>query len=435
MSQTRAFLLLRYTLIAATGYLLLVEEGFLLPRPEALWIVCAAMLSNVAAMFLPARILGSALFAVTVILVDTAWITTVLLLSGRFAADFFYLYFFVLLLAAVGERLSLIAVAAALLCGFYVYGHVASGGSWSLWASPSLIRLPFLFAAAVFYGYLVDCTRRQRRRADAQEELARQLERTLEELRAAHAKAEEGDRIKSKFLATVSHELRTPLVAIIGYVDLLLEGVYGGLSKEQEEVVTRLQAAGTNLFQLVSGVLDASRLDLGTETFEPRECALGEILEDLRSEFSGRGSVRVYFPQRLNLPTIVTDEVKLRRVLANLLDNAVRYTERGVVTVDARWDPARDRVELRVSDTGPGIPESELERIFEAFRQGKDRPYTSSSGVGLGLYIVRRTTALLGGEVSVTSQPGEGSTFTVILPRQPLGFHADSPRVSSLATH
>jgi signal transduction histidine kinase len=137
----------------------------------------------------------------------------------------------------------------------------------------------------------------------------------------------------------------------------------------------------------------------------------------------------------VNLPTIVTDEVKLRRVLANLLDNAVRYTERGVVTVDARWDPARDRVELRVSDTGPGIPESELERIFEAFRQGRDRPYTSSSGVGLGLYIVRRTIVLLGGEVSVTSQSGEGSTFTVILPRQPLGFQADSPRVSSLATH
>src|SRR5262249_49673544 len=148
--------------------------------------------------------------------------------------------------------LGLIAIAAVLLCGFYLYGHVAVGGTWSLWDSPSLIRLPFLFAAAVFYGYLIERTRKQRRRAEMRDETARQLQRALDELRLASARAQEADRVKSVFLATVSHELRTPLVAVIGYIDLLLEGVYGRLGPEQEETLTRVQVAGTSLYQVIS---------------------------------------------------------------------------------------------------------------------------------------------------------------------------------------
>jgi len=419
LSQTRAFVLLRYTLIAATAYLLLVENRFALPPAWAMLLIAAALASNVAAALLPAAALRSVPFAAGVILVDTLWITAVLVSSGHFSADFFYLYFFVLLLAAVGERLSLVAIAAALLCGFYAWGHLASGGTWSAWSSPSVIRLPFLFAAAVFYGHLVDRVRQERRRADAKEETARQLERALQELRIAHARSEESDRLKSTFLATVSHELRTPLVAIIGYVDLLLEGVFGRLSREQEDAVARVQSAGTNLYQLIAGLLDASRIDLGQETLVVGEVDLDALLRDLHGEFGGGRAVHVHVPRQVDVPALVTDAAKLRRILANLLENAVRFTERGVVTVDVRWDPVRDRVELRVSDTGPGIPEDQFEQIFEAFRQGGDRPHATVNGVGLGLYIVRRLAALLGGQVSVTSKVGEGSTFTVSLPRQP----------------
>jgi len=272
--------------------------------------------------------------------------------------------------------------------------------------------------------------RQERRRADQRDVVAKQLERTLDELRAAYAKSQESDRVKSTFLATVSHELRTPLVAIIGYIDLLLEGVYGKMTEEQEEAVGRVQQAGTNLYQIISGLLDASRLDLGTDAVELREVDLNTTLRDLRAELDGNRAVRIYFPKQVDIPSLVTDETKLRRVLTNLLENAVRFTERGVVTVDARWDPVHDRVELRVCDTGPGIPEAQFDRIFNAFHQGNDRPHANNNGIGLGLYIVRRLVTLLGGEVSVTSKLGEGSTFTVTLPRKPLLALAGAPQAA-----
>jgi signal transduction histidine kinase len=169
-----AFLLLRYTLIAATAYLLVVEEGFGVPNPGAMLLVLAALASNVVISHLRLQPTESSRLAIGVVVADTVWITVALLQSGRFSGDFFYLYFLVLLLAAIGENLRLIAIGAVAICGAYLYLLMASG-SWSIWNSPSLIRIPFLFTAAAFYGYLVDRTRHERRRAD----------RSLAELRDA----------------------------------------------------------------------------------------------------------------------------------------------------------------------------------------------------------------------------------------------------------
>jgi len=170
MSNNRAFLILRYTLIVATAYLLVVEGSFSAPPVSVVLLVSAALLSNVIIAQLPTRIIQSSLFALGTVVCDTLWITALLLQSGRFNAEFFYLYFFVLLLAAIGENLHLIVIGTVVVCVAYVYLLMASGGSWSLWNSPSLIRLPFLFTAASFYGYLVDRTRSERRRADKREE-------------------------------------------------------------------------------------------------------------------------------------------------------------------------------------------------------------------------------------------------------------------------
>ncbi|MDX2170835.1 MAG: HAMP domain-containing sensor histidine kinase [Deltaproteobacteria bacterium] len=160
-----AFLLLRYTLIAATAYLLVVEEGFNVPAPGAMLLVLAALASNVVIGRLHLQPTESARMAIGVVVADTVWITAALVQSGRFSGDFFYLYFLVLLLAAIGENLRLIAVGAIAICGAYLYLLMASG-TWSIWNSPSLIRIPFLFTAAAFYGYLVDRTRHERGRAD-----------------------------------------------------------------------------------------------------------------------------------------------------------------------------------------------------------------------------------------------------------------------------
>src|SRR5439155_4800434 len=165
--RTRAFLLLRYTLIAATAYLILVECEFTIPPAGVMLAIAFALLSNVCAASLPPTVVGSTYFSAAVIVIDTAWISGALLSSGRFSADFFYLYFFVLLLAAIGENLALIAVGAVVVCGAYLYVLSASGAEWTIWRSPSIIRLPFVFTSAAFYGYLIDRTRRETRVASA----------------------------------------------------------------------------------------------------------------------------------------------------------------------------------------------------------------------------------------------------------------------------
>jgi len=163
----RPFLLLRYTLISATAYLLLVEGGFKIPAMPIMLLIVAALSSNVIIAQAPEWLTRRTGFGMGIIIGDTLWISLALLENGRFTADFFYLYFFVLLLAAIGESIYMIAVGSVVSCIAYVYVLSATGGNWSMWSSPSLIRIPFLFAVAIFYGHLVDRTRHERRRADA----------------------------------------------------------------------------------------------------------------------------------------------------------------------------------------------------------------------------------------------------------------------------
>jgi signal transduction histidine kinase len=417
LSKSRAFLLLRYTLIIATAYLLLVEQNFATFSPLAGLLIALALASNVAMAQLPARVAESMQFATAVIVFDTAWVTAALMSSGRFSADFFMLYFFVLLLAAVGENLRLIAVTAFVACAAYLFGHASMGNGLGLWTSPSLIRLPFLFTTAIFYGYLVERTRREGRRADSAEALSAQLSRTLTEFKVLYAKAQEAERIKTEFLATVSHELRTPLTSLIGYVELLIDDNYGPVNADQRGALGRVRTAGRILQQAIARMLDASRIDFGHEALRCEEFDLNELLDELRAAAAPGPGVALHWQPVPDLQPLRTDREKLRTVLRNLLENACKYTDRGLISLAARWDRQRDEIEVRVGDTGIGIPPHEREAIFEAFRQGEHRGDLAKSGVGLGLYIVQRLVTRLGGDVKVESELGMGSTFSVSIPR------------------
>ena len=416
-SKLQAFLLLRYTLIIATAYLLVVEQQFAMLSPLAGCLIAVALASNIAIGHLPRRVTDSMRFAAVVLIYDTAWVTVALMSSGRFNADFYLLYFFLLLLAAIGENLRLIAIGAGVVCAAYLFGHSAIGTAGDTWSSPSLIRIPFLFTTAVFYGYLVERTRQESRRADRAETLSAQLSRTLAEFKILYATAQEAERIKTEFLATVSHELRTPLTSLIGYVDLLIEHSYGPVSDDQRGALGRVRAASRILQQAITRMLDASRIDVGHERLRCDEFDLNDLFDALRGELVVRPAVTVEWPRAEGLAPLRTDEEKLRAIVRNLIENACKYTERGLIRIGAQWDRARDEIEVRVTDSGIGIAPTELQAIFEAFRQGGNRGELAKTGVGLGLYIVQRLVTRLGGHVSVESQLGMGSTFTVRLPR------------------
>jgi signal transduction histidine kinase/FixJ family two-component response regulator len=394
LPRSRAFLLLRYTLVIATAYLLLVEENFALPPTGTLLLIAAALLSNVVATALPGRIVDSAYFTAGIIIGDTLWITAALVSSGQFNAEFFYLYFFVILLAAIGENLALIAVGALVACAAYVYLLSAAGGTWTFWTSPSIIRVPFLFTAAAFYGYLVDRTRREQSRA-----LAAQAE--------THA--------KNTFLATVSHEIRTPMTGILGWTGLLLES---DLAPQHREYAEGVQRSSQTLLAIINDILDFSKIEAGRMELRPTEFELREVVEgvvDMLAESAQRKGLELCCQVNANVPSVVRgDPQRLRQVLVNLVGNALKFTDAGDVVVRVGVaEEAGDAVVLRfdVSDTGIGISPANQGKLFRAFSQVDTTSTRRHGGTGLGLVISKELTTLMGGKIGVESEAGKGSTF------------------------
>ncbi len=166
MTTNRIFILLRLTLIIATAYLLLVESEFAMPQKGVLILFGLALFSNLGLSYVPSATSRTPLFGLALVTFDTTWITAALLYGGHFNAEFFFLYFFVILLAAIGENLALIALGALVVCVGYVYLMISSGETPSMWNSPSLIRIPFLFTTTAFYGYLIERSRSERKRAE-----------------------------------------------------------------------------------------------------------------------------------------------------------------------------------------------------------------------------------------------------------------------------
>jgi PAS domain S-box-containing protein len=235
--------------------------------------------------------------------------------------------------------------------------------------------------------------------------------RLLEELAQAN-------RIKEDFLGTMSHELRTPLNVIIGYAQLMAEETFGPLTTEQADILGRIGRSTRELLDLINATLDLSRLQnqqrLSLAIHEVKGMTLLTELEQEMRQLHRKPAVSLAWQIQANLPPVHTDPVKLKMVLKNLITNAMKFTDSGVITVSAR--SRQDGVEFSVTDTGIGIPREALPVIFEPFRQVDSSSTRRHGGVGLGLYIVRQLVELLGGRVAVESEVGRGSTFRVWVP-------------------
>ncbi len=239
------------------------------------------------------------------------------------------------------------------------------------------------------------------------------------ELRAAIERAESANEAKSKFLASMSHELRTPLGAIVGYADLLSLQLSGPIVPAQQEQLDRIKRSSRHLLHLVEEILTFARTEAGKETFEPVDTDVRDVVRDavmmLEPQAAEKGlTIDTSLPP---VPSIAfTDPTKLRQILVNLLGNAIKFTPTGRVSVAIVMQT--DRLVFSVSDTGPGIPREERERIFEAFTQLGASRTRVTGGTGLGLSVSRNLAHLLGGDLEVESTVGVGSTFAVWIPRR-----------------
>ena len=250
-------------------------------------------------------------------------------------------------------------------------------------------------------------------------ERARQA--TLEREAAARAEAERATRAKSDFLAVMSHELRTPLNAIIGYGSLLNDEIPGPVNDGQRRQLERIGASARHLLALIDEVLTLSRIELGEEGVTVMPVPVATVVEDAAAMVEPQARAKgldfvVTLPDTSLM--VETDAAKLRQALVNLLGNAVKFTEAGTVRLRVTA-PERDGdpFTFEVSDTGVGIAEEYLERVFDSFWQVDQAHSRRVGGVGLGLHITRQLVRLLGGDVSVTSTVGRGSCFTLRLPR------------------
>jgi signal transduction histidine kinase len=236
--------------------------------------------------------------------------------------------------------------------------------------------------------------------------LYRELDEKSEQLGAASES-------KNRFWANVSHELRTPLNSIIGLARLLADPV-GGLDSEQLYQVELIRSTAGTLLTLVNDLLDVAKAESGQFELNPAEVSLPTLLATLRGltrPMAAGKPVDVVVSAEGAPATVLTDETALTAILRNLLSNAVKYTDSGEVRLSVRTGPGK--VELQVSDTGTGIPAGQLERVFEEFYQV---PGAKRGGTGLGLPYARRLSALLGGELTLTSEAGQGTTAVLSLP-------------------
>jgi len=229
---------------------------------------------------------------------------------------------------------------------------------------------------------------------------------------------ERANEIKEDFLSVMSHELRTPLNVISGYTKLVQEGMMGAVNAEQSKALDKVTHHANELLFMVSSIMHATKIEAGLVEAEKRKFWLSGFLDDLKAlyDYPHGKEIEMRWQYPNDLPVIDSDPDKLKHILQNLINNAIKFTDAGSVTVFARAYPEHSAIELGVRDSGIGIRANELTYIFERFRQADSSKTRSFGGVGLGLHIVNTFTKLLGGEVRVESEPGKGSTFTVLIP-------------------
>jgi signal transduction histidine kinase len=237
-----------------------------------------------------------------------------------------------------------------------------------------------------------------------------------EKIKKQASELEEANQAKDEFLSVMSHELRTPLNVITGYAEVLSQGVLGEIQREQLHAVKTISFQSRELLRMINEILQVGSIEAGKVKATCREVNISDFLEEVKSgyEILSKKEILLQWNVPSRLPIVRTDGEKLKHVLQNLINNALKFTENGSVTVSVEC--SSEVIEFQVKDTGIGMPQDMLPSIFQMFRQLDSSSTRSYGGSGVGLYIVKKFVDLLGGKIEVESTLGEGSNFMVTLP-------------------
>lgn len=265
-----------------------------------------------------------------------------------------------------------------------------------------------------------------------------------EELAKLAADLSRSNQVKEEFLGVMSHELRTPLNVVMGCAEMMMQGCFGEITPEQEKVLEKLLAQVNHQLRMINNILQATQIETEKPEVLSHEVDLKEFLDNLKAGYEPFGlekDINLCWGNPSGLPMVITDEDKLRQILENIINNAIKFTKQGSVTISAMSvedggqqanGQGRQRfVQFKVVDTGVGISGEAVPLIFEKFYQADSSSTRLHQGVGLGLYIVKKFTALLGGKVEVKSEVGKGSTFTITVPAAKPNEATDMPEASS----
>jgi signal transduction histidine kinase len=414
-SKRQAVVMVRWVLVTAASYLMLFS-GSSNPHGGVLAVVALLLASNILIGRLPDAIVAHPGFDALVLLVDTVLLSIGFYLSSGVTSDFYLIYFFVIFLAGVSERLSSVLLGSLLAAGAYVSLRWA-GLTTPIPDGSMALRVSFIFAVALFYGFLVERIRVDREKR--QEEHYARLERVNARLRELVA-------LREAFVGSVSHELRTPLNAMLGYIDLVREGSVGEIKPAAAHYIDKAYGRGVHLLRIIEELLNFASLAKGQLDVEAELTDVRALLERVRGtvEPSARAKGLEF---RVDVdPSVdsgLLDAGKFVQILLHLVTNAIKFTDSGKVSVRAaQYESTLSSgwqgqvLEIAVSDSGQGVSAEMHEAIFEEFRQGDLGASRRHEGIGLGLAVCRGLVKLMRGDLTLDSTVGRGSTFTVRLP-------------------